>query len=33
MGAVQYLGYPMPTTDYWYLITLKDGSQFTGHLL
>lgn len=26
-----YLGGPMPTTDYWYLITLKDGSQFTGH--
>lgn len=26
-----YLGDPMPTTDYWYLITLKDGSQFTGH--
>ncbi|NCD00423.1 MAG: T9SS type B sorting domain-containing protein, partial [Bacteroidia bacterium] len=26
-----YSGHPEPATDYWYVITLKDRSQFAGH--
>jgi len=26
-----YLGKRMPSTDYWYVITLEDGRDYTGH--
>ena len=28
-----YLGRPLPTTTYWYIINIADGRQFTGWIV